>query len=316
MKHLGIDIGGSSAKVALLGSDLRVLSTRLVDLADVSDAPATNRASRVALVEGAIGEAANAGHGLSVGVATPGIVDAAHRRIVSLPGKLAGLEGLDWSEALSDRSLPPSAAQPAGAWPPRIVVLNDAHAAVLGEARLGAGRGATDLAMLTLGTGVGGGVVLGGQLFEGRNRRAGHLGHISLDPDGRPSVFPTPGSLEWHLGDAYVAERTGGRYATNEDLVTAVRRHEAPAANEWRRMVRALAVGIASIVNVFDCERVVLGGGLIATGALLFEPLARELDAVEWRPNGIAVPVVPAALGRYSGSIGAALFGRERSVHT
>ena len=315
MHHLGIDIGGSSAKVALLDHDLQILGTSLVDLADVSEAPATNRATRLALVARAIGEASADATGLTVGVATPGIVDAEHRRIVSLPGKLAGLEGLDWTEALSERSPPPGAARTAGSWPPRVMVLNDAHAAVLGEARLGAGRGIRDLAMLTLGTGVGGGVVLDGQLLEGRNRRAGHLGHISLDPDGRPSVFPTPGTLEWHLGDAYVAERTGGRYACNQELVTGVRRHEAPASDEWRRMVRALAVGIASIVNVFDCERLILGGGLIAAGALLFDPLARELDAVEWRPNGIAVPVVPAALGRHSGSIGAALFGRERSVH-
>lgn len=306
MWHLGIDIGGSSAKVSLLDDDAIVSSTRH-DLPDRSSDPSANRAVRIDLVRKAIAAArGDGGTDLTVTVATPGIVDAAHRRIVSLPAKLAGLEGVDWTESL-DRD---DGARHA----PTITVLNDAHAAVLGEACLGAGRGADDIVMLTLGTGVGGGVIQGGRLLEGKNRRAGHLGHISLDPYGLPSVFPTPGSLEWHVGDAYVGVRTAGRYASNEELVAAVRRGEAAATTAWRRMVRALAVGVASLVNVFDPELVILGGGLAAAGAPLFEPLAIELDEVSWRPNGLVVPVVRAALGPFSGSVGAALFGRERSM--
>ncbi|MDZ7801799.1 MAG: ROK family protein [Trueperaceae bacterium] len=305
MHHLGIDIGGSSVKLALLDAAPSVRWTRVHDVADQPD-PDRNRRERLQLIAAAIGELRDAGAVPSVGIATPGIVDAAHRAVVSLPGKLAGLEGIDWTAALRD-------ALPAGTDAPRVHALNDAHAAVLGEARLGAGRGARDIAMLTLGTGVGGGVMLNGQLFEGRNRRAGHLGHISLDPDGPPSVFPTPGTLEWHLGAAYLADRTGGRYASNEALLADVRTGQPAATAEWGRMVRALAAGIASIVNVFDPERVILGGGLAAAGDVLFAPLTTELDEVEWRPGGLAVPVVPAELGRHSGSIGAALFGRERS---
>jgi glucokinase len=306
--HLGIDIGGSSAKAALLDGDLRVRGTELVELVDAADDAVANRGARLDVVERLIRASAGGAESLTVSVATPGIVDAVHRRIVALPGKLAGLEGLDWSEALRTR-LPPAVAGP-------IVILNDAHAAVLGEARLGAGRGVSDLAMLTLGTGVGGGVMIGGHLFEGPNRRAGHLGHLSLDPDGAPSVFPTPGSLEWHVGSAYAAQRTGGRYASNAALVVGVRAGDEAAVAAWRRMVRALAAAIASIIHAFDSERVIMGGGLIAAGDLLFEPLARDLAEVEWRPGGLTVPVVPAELGRYAGSIGAALFGRERSVPT
>ncbi len=306
--RLGIDIGGSSAKVSLLDAASHVLSNTVHDLPDVADDPVANREARLVLVDTAIHRVLDErGADLTVAIASPGIVDAAHRRVVALPGKLAGLEGIDWSEALRQRATRPSVL-------PRISVLNDAHAAVLGEARLGAGRGSRDMAMLTLGTGVGGGVVLGGELFEGPNRRAGHLGHISLDPYGAASVFPTPGSLEWHVGAAYVHARTEGRYTSMESLVEAVRAGEASATAEWRRLVRALAVGIASVVHAFDPDRVILGGGLVAVGALLFEPLARELDEVEWRPNGLTVPVVPAELGRFSGSIGAAVFGRERSM--
>lgn len=304
MPHLGIDIGGSSAKVTLLDDAASVSLRSLVTLADRADDPDANRAVRVDVIAQAIAAAA-AESGVapaSVTVATPGIVDAAHRKVVSLPGKLAGLEGVDWTEALA-------AHDPRHATP--ITVLNDGHAALLGEARLGAARGARDVAMLTLGTGVGGGVMIDGRLLEGRHRRAGHLGHISLDPYGPPSVFPTPGSLEWHVGDAYAAARTDGRYASNEAIFTGVRRGEAAAVGAWSRMMRALAVGIASIVNAFDCERVVLGGGLLAAGSLVLEPLERELDEVEWRPDGIRVEVVPATLGRFAGSVGAAVYGRD-----
>jgi glucokinase len=306
--RLGIDIGGSSAKVSLLDAASHVLANTAHELPDVADDPVANRAARIGLVATTTHRVLDEhGSDLSVGIASPGIVDAGHRRVVALPGKLAGLEGIDWNESLRHRAALPRPL-------PRISVLNDAHAAVLGEVRLGAGRGLGNVAMLTLGTGVGGGVVLGGELFEGPNRRAGHLGHISLDPYGAASVFPTPGSLEWHVGAAYVAERTAGRFTAMEALVDAVRAGEGAAAAEWRRLVRALAVGIASIVHAFDPERVILGGGLVAVGALLFEPLARELDEVEWRPNGLTVPVVPAELGRFSGSIGAAVFGHERSM--
>lgn len=304
MHHLGIDIGGSSAKFSLLDSSLSLAWTRVHHVPD-DDHPDRNLHVRLDLIGAAIREASDTTGELTLGVATPGIVDAAHRAVVVLPGKLSGLEGVDWAETLCDLV-------PDGTDPPHVRALNDAHAALLGEFHLGAGRGARDVAMLTLGTGVGGGVILDGRLFEGRNRRAGHLGHMSLDPYGRPSVFPTPGSLEWHVGAAYLPERTGGRYRTFDGLLADVREGAPAATAEWSRMVRALAVGIASIVNVFDCERVIVGGGLAETGDLLFGPLARELDEVEWRPGGLSVPVVPAKLGRYSGSVGAALFGRER----
>lgn len=304
MHHLGIDIGGSSAKLALLDPTPSVAWTRVHDLSDDDD-PGRNLETRLDLIDAAIREASDITRELTLGIATPGIVDAEHRAVVALPGKLSGLEGVDWVEALRD-------VLPTGTDPPHVRALNDAHAALLGEFHLGAGRGAQDVAMLTLGTGVGGGVILDGRLFEGRNRRAGHLGHISLDPYGRPSVFPTPGSLEWHVGAAYLPERTDGRYHTFDVLLADVREGAPAATAEWSRMVRALAVGVASIVNVFDCERVIIGGGLAETGDLLFAPLARELDDVEWRPGGLSVPVVPAELGRHAGSIGAALFGQER----
>jgi hypothetical protein len=106
--RLGIDIGGSSAKVSLLDAASRVLANTVHELPDVADDPVANRAARIGLVETTIHRVLDAhGSDLSVGIACPGIVDAAHRRVVALPGKLAGLEGIDWNESLRHRAALP-----------------------------------------------------------------------------------------------------------------------------------------------------------------------------------------------------------------
>jgi glucokinase len=115
-----------------------------------------------------------------------------------------------------------------------------------------------------------------------------------------------PGSLEGAIGNCSVAARTEGRFTDTRALVEAHLAGDAEATRVWRRSVRALAVAAASIANAVDPELVVIGGGIARAGAALFEPLAEHLDAVEWRPLGHRVRVVPAALGDLAGAIGAA----------
>jgi glucokinase len=226
------------------------------------------------------------------GVGAPGIAAADGRSIAFVQGRLAGLQGLDWASALGTRA--------------PVRVLNDAHAALLGEAWTGAAAGCREVVLLVLGTGVGGAILSGGRLFLGATGRAGHWGHISLDPDGPPSIAGMPGSLESAVGNSTVAVRTNGRFTDTRTLVEAHLAGDPLATRVWRRSVRDLAVGIASIVNGLDPELVVVGGGIARAGAALFEPMAEELDGVEWRPLGRRVRVVPAALGDLAGAIGAA----------
>ena len=209
--------------------------------------------------------------------------------IVSMPGRLRGLEGLDWSGELG---LP-------------TVVLNDAHAALLGEVWLGAARGGTNVLMITLGTGVGGAAMVDGRLLRGHLGRAGHVGHLSLDPAGQPDIVRTPGSLEDAIGDCTVDQRSGGRFATTRELVAAVIAGDEAARAVWERSTGALGAALAGLINVLDPQMIVLGGGIAAAGEVLFRPLAVALDRMEWRLGATGVALVPAKLGAQAGAFGA-----------
>jgi glucokinase len=231
------------------------------------------------------------------GMGTPGLASADGRSVAFMEGRLAGLQGVDWTSALG-------AASP-------VRVLNDAHAALLGEAWTGAAAGCDEVVLLTLGTGVGGAILSGGRLVLGASGRAGHWGHVSLDADGPLSIAGMPGSLEGAIGNCSVATRSDGRFTDTGALVAAHLAGDAVATRVWLRSVQILAVAVASIANAVDPELVVLGGGIARAGAALFEPLAKELDRVEWRPLGQRVRVLPAALGELAGAIGAARAGLD-----
>ena len=125
--------------------------------------------------------------------------------IAYLPGRLEGLEGLDWTTFLKA--------------PITIPVLNDAQAALLGEIWRGAALASKNVILLTLGTGVGGAAVVDGELLRGNIGRAGHLGHMSLDPDGPPDITGTPGSLEDAIGNHNIILRSGGRFHSTEVIL-------------------------------------------------------------------------------------------------
>jgi glucokinase len=209
-----------------------------------------------------------------------------------MPGRLPGLEGLDWQQWLEMDSPVP--------------VLNDARAALLGEVWLGAAKGATNVVLLTLGTGVGGAAMVDGKILRGHINRAGHLGHISLDPNGALDITNTPGSLEDAIGECTLARRSGGRFNATRELVVAYRSGSTEARELWLRSIRGLAASVAGFVNVLDPEVVVIGGGIADADDALFQPLQNALDEFEWRPGGARVRIVKAALGRNAGATGAA----------
>jgi glucokinase len=227
-----------------------------------------------------------------LGVAAPGLPDAGRKAIAFMPGRLPGLEGLVWRKFFG--------------FPRGVPVLNDAQAALFGEVWQGAARGSRNVVLLTLGTGVGGAAMVDGQLLRGHLGRAGHLGHISLDPQGAPDITGTPGSLEDTIGDCTVQQRSRGRFASTRALVEACRLGDGEAERIWEKSVRALAAAVASLINVLDPEVVVLGGGISRAGPMLFAPLRKLLDEFEWRPGGRKVRLVRARLGDRAGGFGAA----------
>lgn len=285
---LGIDLGGSSVKTVAVTPEGRTLdqSNREFDAEAGMDWARTIAAGAEELQAGR-GEPA-----ACMGLSAPGLAARDGRSIAHMPGRLQGLEGLDWTRHLKAR-------QP-------VPVLNDAQAALLGEAWLGAARGFENVIMLTLGTGVGGAAMVDGHLLRGQIGRAGHLGHTCLDMHGPPDVCGTPGSLEVAMGNCTIRERTGGRFGSTHELVAAHLAGDRQATEVWDRSIRALACAVVSFINLFDPEAVIIGGGIARAGQALFEPLQREVATMEWRPGGHAARLLPAQLGELAGAYGAA----------
>lgn len=282
---LGLDLGGTQVKAVVVNHAGEIIR-REVRPTGGETAPGRPWAHTMRALAEEFGPL------LRVGISAPGLASSDRRSIAFLPQRLPGLEGLDWTAWLQRECLVP--------------VTNDAHASLLGEAWIGAARGLTNVSLFTLGTGVGGAAIVDGHLLRGHIGRAGHLGHISLDIHGTPSICRTPGAIEDWIGNHNVRERTRGRFATTHDLVAAFRAGDPDAREAWLKSIRALACAIASAINVFDPEAVVIGGGIALAGDALFTPLASELDAIEWRPGGHTVKILPAALGEWAGAIGAA----------
>ena len=211
-----------------------------------------------------------------------------------------------------------------------VMIDNDANAAALAEHRFGAGRGTRHMIMLTLGTGIGGGLILDGRLYRGAIGAAGELGHITLDLDGPPCQGTCPG--RGHLealasgtaADALVAgiaaERPGGDLgrAAHEGRTVDARlavelalNGPGDALDALELVGRRLGVGIASYVNVFNPELVVIGGGFARAGDLLLEPARRVVRECALVPGRDLVRIVPATLGVEAGLVGAGLVGYE-----
>lgn len=289
---IGCDIGVTYCKIVCVTRDGLVLRQKTTKTnADSPDWPVGIR-EEINRLETEHGDA------FAVGVAAPGIADSLGDRIYWMQGRLDKVQGLNWREFFGRPSQD-------------VPVLNDAHAALLGEAWIGAAKDARNVALLTLGTGVGGALMVDGKLLRGDIGRAGHLGHISLDVDGPPDVTNCPGSLENVIGNVTVEARTGGRFTTTHDLIAAHLAGDADASGVWLRSVNALAAAVASMINVADPSVFVIGGGIARAGPALFDPLNEYLDRYEWRPHGRRVKIVPAALGEYAGALGAAWAGIE-----
>ena len=212
------------------------------------------------------------------------------------------LEGVDLRDRMRERHGLP------------VAIDNDANAAAIGEWQAGAARGARYVVMLTLGTGVGGGLILDGKPYRGATGSGAELGHIVIDPDGPPCGCGGHGHLE-SLAAGPAADRVArSLYGAESNAHELVRRGQAgdgEAVEALAGIGRYLGAGIASLVNIFEPELVVVGGGFGAAGELLLGP-AREVLAVEGlEPARDTVRIVQAELGAEAGVIGAGMVGFE-----
>jgi glucokinase len=297
MKYvLGIDLGGTNVKGVALAENGDVVLQHYLSTQDTGDG-----SWRVNIQAMADYLRQQLGHPVAgIGISAPGLANATNRCIAFLPNRLAGLENFVWADYLNE---------------PNTWVLNDAHAALMAEARFGAARNRQHVVLLTLGTGVGGGLLIDGQLYQGLNQMAGHLGHLSIDADSHElSIVGAPGSLEFAIGNYSVPARTHGRFQSTADLVVAYQAGDHFATLIWLTSVRRLAAAVVSLSNALSPELVVLSGGITLAGEALFAPLQSFLDVYEWRPGGKQTPIVQAQFADLAGAVGAGAFTLMRKA--
>ncbi len=287
---IGIDLGGTRIKGVLIDTATGEVLHRSITPTDDREGQPWQRviADTVQHLKQQTSEPIQ-----GIGLSAPGLPTPDNTAIACMPGRLQGLEGFVWSNYLGEP----------------VRVLNDAHAALMAEARFGALRGVQHGLMLTLGTGVGGGLLLNGQLYQGFFQMAGHLGHITVNADSvQPDVTNMPGSLEDAIGNVTVGRRSFGRYQTTHELIDSYRQGESLATLVWLTSLRHLAVALASLTNAFSPEVVVLGGGITQADNALFEPLQTFFDLFEWQPAGKKTTIRRAHFEDWAGAIGAAAF--------
>lgn len=296
--YLGIDIGGTKIKMVVLNQKGTILEQNEILTEDKTGTIGLWKKKIIALIEDTSKRYRfSKPETMKCGISAPGLVDTKNKMTLHMPERLGGIENFDWSKQLSRD----------------IKVLNDGHSACLAEYEsFYRFQGIQNFLMLTLGTGVGGGIIINGKLYQGNLQRAGHVGHMTVDVNGAPTMTNMPGSLEHAVGNFSVSERTEGTYQSVSELVDAYEKGEPKAKLWWLESVKKLGVALASLTNILSPEIIVLGGG-IATSAnnALLHPLKEFMTDYEWRPGGYKTKIVTAKLGGYAGAVGAAYFAKN-----
>lgn len=298
-----VDIGGTQVKAARVTEDGKVLGLRKMAT------PASLAEFRTV----AAGLTAELGSGaVAAGIGCKGMIDEDTTRVVTLPGTLHYLEGHTLSEVFGLGAMTAKAD-------------NDARVALRGEMRWGALQGYSDAIMLTLGTGVGGGVVSGGRILRGASGLAGHLGHYTVDTDGTLCICGNRGCLETVFSAkaieaaAYSVVHRGvasalldkGLQPTCADVFRMAEAGDAAAAEIVNRGVQALGGALAGLAYIFDPQIIVLGGQIADAGEYLLGPLRTMVRQRTHAMLRRELPVVRTWLDDPSGVLGAAALALE-----
>lgn len=306
---IGIDLGGTFIKFTLVDESYRASEVIQRATGSGSDEVVSN------MVLGAetllSQQSVNRRDVVAVGIGSPGPLNTAKGIILDSPN-IKGMVNFPLRDRVCERLGLPG------------VLVNDANAAAYGEYLCGAGHHQGDMVLLTLGTGVGSGIVLGGKLLEGAHGIGGEMGHMVVHPGGEPCGCGQRGCLERYCSATFIAQRarrlldrsrlTGllAERLANQGEITAKDVEETAFAGDetasqiWQEAVYYLAIGCVNICRTFDPDRIVLGGGLTHAGARLMVPLLAEVEKLNWTLTEQKTRIEFAQLGNRAGSIGAA----------
>jgi glucokinase len=306
---VGVDLGGTNMRTALLRPDGTILDRHKEDTHSTDGwrsvvsrlAENIERLQKTAIGKGFILAAA--------GVGAPGVIKMDKGIVVKSPNFP------DWNNLPLKEELEKAVHIP-------VFVENDANAAALGEQWRGAGRGINSMIHLTLGTGVGGGIVLNNKIWQGADGMAGEIGHMTLIPDGRPCGCGNTGCLEMYASargilqsyrEAFEAAGTKpSAEITSEQIYQAARNGETAARRVMQEMGRMLGIGIANLINIFNPQMIVLGGGVKDAWPLFIDAVHEEIMRRAFRVPAERTKIVPSLLGDDAGMVGAAAVALQK----
>lgn len=304
---VGVDVGGTKIAAGVVSHEGELLNEVRYPTANVRERLLSTIAEAIVEVK----------RGYDVGgvcLAVPGFILARENKVLSA-ANLEAIEGIPLKEELGGRT---------GL---QVTVENDANAAAWGEFRFGVGKDVEDLILVTLGTGVGGGVISRGVLLRGARGTGGELGHITVQPAGPRCGCGNRGCLEALASGTAIARRAQkvanerpdsalGRLATEraplgEDVLDLARKGDEASVKVLQETGTWLGIGLATFVNIFDPEVIAIGGGVSEAGDLVLEPARRELRLRSHSPSRDLVEIREATLGAKSGMLGAAALARD-----
>jgi glucokinase len=304
--YLGVDISGATLRAAVVGADGTVLARREAAL---------ERGALAAQVAQVVTELRDAHPQVAaLGIGVPGLVSPETGRVVVSTDLPAAARGDLRAELQQATGLP-------------VILENDANAAAYGEAVAGAGRGGRNLFYITIGAGIGGALILDGRLWRGASGFAGEIGHITIDPDGILCTCGNVGCLETVASAPNIVRRTHerllrdstsslSRLGLSKDFTAADIAHEANNGDDFAHLMlertgRYIGTAVATVINLLNLERIVLGGTIMEAGELILQPIIREAGKRSFQPCFEATQIVAAALAADAVPIGAAMLARD-----
>jgi glucokinase len=313
---IGIDLGGTTIKGAIVSSTGEILHETKTETEQQSGERLFTQV--VETISSLRGEARSGSRAAGVGIGIPGLVNRKTNRIEIMPN-LPEIADLDITDELTRASGLP------------VILDNDANAAAYAELQVGAARGRREVFFVTLGTGIGAGLIINGQIYRGAAGFAGEFGHMTIDPEGIECACGNIGCLETIASGPNIVRRTRERLYrdrtsslsrlaiprdrefTAEDIARAAREGDEMAQVMMERTGMFLGIAIAAVINLLNVEMVVMGGGVMEAGDLILKPTTKETRRRAFPPSFNSCEIVIARLGPSAGMIGAALLARDQA---
>ena len=295
---IGIDLGGTYTKLALVSSSGKIL--RRARLSTQDHASRDSLLGAIASEIGVLMKKARLTRRQvkGVGIGVPGLVDFSRGVVYDLTN-VRGWKNTPVKRLLENKLKIP------------VLADNDVNVMALGECKFGAGKGARNAVCITLGTGVGGGIIIDGGIYRGSTFSAGEVGHMPLKEEGLSCNCGGYGCLERYVGNRHISEefrsiKGGDSLLSPESISIAARKGDKASIELWDRVGKRIGTTLAGIVNLLNPEKIIIGGGVAGAGELIFGPIRKTVKRRAMPVPGRAVRILKAKLGNDAGVIGAA----------